>query len=104
MSPLSNEISGQPLIICLGTAKICQAHTTRSLNLFADDEHFTATPSLRGEVLDFLVRQCSDRVSPHSLLSCLAHLTFAIARFDTNDRPFEPMVDHTGSTLKVDNA
>ncbi|TBU64845.1 Urb2/Npa2 family-domain-containing protein [Dichomitus squalens] len=44
-----------------GTAKICQSHTTQCLNLFADDEQFTTDPCLRGEVLDFLARQCGDR-------------------------------------------
>ncbi|RPD63168.1 hypothetical protein L227DRAFT_573006 [Lentinus tigrinus ALCF2SS1-6] len=44
-----------------GTSKICQTHTMRCLNLFADDERFVAFPALRGDVLDFLVTQCSDR-------------------------------------------
>ncbi|KAH9853182.1 Urb2/Npa2 family-domain-containing protein [Lenzites betulinus] len=43
------------------TSKICQSFTTRSLNLFANDERFTYVSSLRGEVVDFIVRQCNER-------------------------------------------
>ncbi|KAI0768505.1 Urb2/Npa2 family-domain-containing protein [Trametes elegans] len=45
-----------------GTSKICQSFTTRCLNLFANDERFTLDFDLRREVVDFLVRQSSDRV------------------------------------------
>ncbi|KAI0724331.1 Urb2/Npa2 family-domain-containing protein [Cerioporus squamosus] len=44
-----------------GTSRICQTHITRCLNLFADDERFVASPVLRGDVLESLVKQCSDR-------------------------------------------
>ncbi|KAI0757227.1 Urb2/Npa2 family-domain-containing protein [Daedaleopsis nitida] len=50
-----------------GTSKICQAHTARCQNLFADDSHFISLSMLRSEVLNFLVRQCNDR--PASLRS-----------------------------------
>ncbi len=45
-----------------GTSKICQRHITMCLNLFAEDDQYVASPVLRGDVLDFMVKHCSDRV------------------------------------------
>ncbi|KAL7285691.1 hypothetical protein ACG7TL_000796 [Trametes sanguinea] len=44
-----------------GTSRICQSFATKCLNLFADDEHFVTNRELRGQVVEFVVRQCGDR-------------------------------------------
>ncbi|TFK90203.1 hypothetical protein K466DRAFT_574360 [Polyporus arcularius HHB13444] len=44
-----------------GTSKICQRHITMCLNLFAEDDQYVVSPVLRGDVLDFMVKHCSDR-------------------------------------------
>ncbi|KAI1797672.1 Urb2/Npa2 family-domain-containing protein [Ganoderma leucocontextum] len=77
-----------------GTAKICQAHTTGCLNLFADNEHFTASPALRGEVLDFLVRQCSDRPASMRMID-LSSLWSIIRALLSRSTKHEPSTDAT---------
>ncbi|CDO72438.1 hypothetical protein BN946_scf184977.g139 [Trametes cinnabarina] len=44
-----------------GTSRVCQSFATRCLKLFADDERFITEQESRGEVVEFVVRQCSDR-------------------------------------------
>ena len=77
----SHDLNVATVFIALpGTSKVCQAHTTKCLHLFADDERFTAVPCLRREALDFLVRQCNDRVSDFAISLSNALLTIYIAR------------------------
>ncbi|PIL29586.1 hypothetical protein GSI_08222 [Ganoderma sinense ZZ0214-1] len=80
-----------------GTAKICQAHTTKCLNLFADDEDFTTTPVLRREVVDFVVRQCSDRPASMrtiDLSSLWSILRALLSRSSTHDAASDTTIFH----------
>ena len=83
-----------------GTSKISQTHITRCLNLFADDERFVVSPSLRADVLEFLVKICSDRVSPSSSSDTLT-LTRTTACVPENSRPKQSMVNSEGSPGRI---
>ncbi|KAI0639184.1 Urb2/Npa2 family-domain-containing protein [Trametes polyzona] len=77
-----------------GTSKICQAFTTKCLNLFADDERFTSSSDLRGEVVDFIVKQCNDR--PASLRTAdLSGLWSILRALLAGSTAHEPTTDAT---------
>ncbi|OSD05999.1 hypothetical protein PYCCODRAFT_1431820 [Trametes coccinea BRFM310] len=80
-----------------GTSRICQSFTRKCLNLFADDEHFVTNRELRGQVVEFVVRQCGDRPASlrvGDLPSLWSLLRSLLAGSSTHDQSTDIAVYH----------